>query len=975
MSRTSTRGPGGPAVISVLARTVVLAAAVAACPARAAGPGADGVPMLEAVYDDGQSGDLAPMVLTRNYVTVDPLGAPVGVDVPRWAPAGGVGSFEHWSTVSNDDFDVLTPWAGFDRDGVTPMMAILNSLDSRMHVWLGAAPSEPASLVIDMKRNDGGITITDALEGDPLQLPHVAYRPKACVVLPGAFVFLCSRSHDENEDPANRDWQVEGVSLLVYQHHIDTTWSWSIVADGPRLAGDETALGWQRLHPSAMGAYYPRERGTPLLRAFIPYVDYISDFGHPVARPGGQLFLVEASRSSVFADWSFGPSVQLYERVEDGTHFHSAAWTPNGVIVGIGDSTVRNEVKLFTCSDWDDYANPDRWTQHDRFHGAATYADEPSETPANQFWGCAPGRDLNTVLVGADEVGGALFEITVPENPADGAAFRRLFGQETGSSGTSPIGSNIGAHIHRPAPEQSDRVLVRTFQIGSGLGAAHTRVWLSEDAEHFATIARLPTIAHRSSAPVLYGHTIVLPSRGTTPANRGIWTMPVPTLRDTQRGLRLGPGGRNHLYVTPGTGELAGLASATGVTRTLVQPPGGEGTHPVTGAPLEAPTLGPVYRLEVAPEAERVVLDAQIAGPDASLPSGPLTLAFWINMIGPEGMKLTAGLTDGSASAQQLFKLVERDQWIRCVLAVDGSQFVDGFVPRFELEIAEDHRCDFLFAVDGLYAGSYPGYPIAPINGGINDGGVYPGEQMVQALPQLGTSFTIDLELRLPQTAPDHTLGTLFRWVPLATIWGDADEYLVLEADNRDERLRARLVNGGVEVNDTSVILFTLARHDQVWIRAAFSPSDIRLYAISGGQTQLGIFSGVMTGTLATPPTEVRFGNADFSAVGPVEVLRVGVAPNDALGGVVNDCNGNGVEDADEIADDPGLDADGSGVLDECEERGDLDGDGEVAFTDLLILLAAWGPCDDPPAPCPPDLDDDGFVGFADLLVVLAGWD
>jgi polyhydroxybutyrate depolymerase len=51
-----------------------------------------------------------------------------------------------------------------------------------------------------------------------------------------------------------------------------------------------------------------------------------------------------------------------------------------------------------------------------------------------------------------------------------------------------------------------------------------------------------------------------------------------------------------------------------------------------------------------------------------------------------------------------------------------------------------------------------------------------------------------------------------------------------------------------------------------------------------------------------------------------------------------------------------------------CPE--DLDGDGSVGFQDLLLLLAAWGPC----GGCAEDLDGDGEVGFQDLLLLLAGW-
>ncbi|MBT8485774.1 MAG: hypothetical protein HKO59_01865 [Phycisphaerales bacterium] len=50
---------------------------------------------------------------------------------------------------------------------------------------------------------------------------------------------------------------------------------------------------------------------------------------------------------------------------------------------------------------------------------------------------------------------------------------------------------------------------------------------------------------------------------------------------------------------------------------------------------------------------------------------------------------------------------------------------------------------------------------------------------------------------------------------------------------------------------------------------------------------------------------------------------------------------------------------------------GDVTGDGLVDFSDLVQVLADWGPC---PPPCPADLDGDGQVGFVDLLEVLAEW-
>ncbi len=55
------------------------------------------------------------------------------------------------------------------------------------------------------------------------------------------------------------------------------------------------------------------------------------------------------------------------------------------------------------------------------------------------------------------------------------------------------------------------------------------------------------------------------------------------------------------------------------------------------------------------------------------------------------------------------------------------------------------------------------------------------------------------------------------------------------------------------------------------------------------------------------------------------------------------------------------------------DQTGDLDGDGIVGVSDLLILLASWGPCADC-GDCPADLDGNCTVGVIDLLVLLANW-
>ena len=56
---------------------------------------------------------------------------------------------------------------------------------------------------------------------------------------------------------------------------------------------------------------------------------------------------------------------------------------------------------------------------------------------------------------------------------------------------------------------------------------------------------------------------------------------------------------------------------------------------------------------------------------------------------------------------------------------------------------------------------------------------------------------------------------------------------------------------------------------------------------------------------------------------------------------------------------------------DYCEDcLEDIDGDGQVAVTDLLELIGAWGSC----TACPADIDGNGSVDVADILMLIAAW-
>jgi len=94
----------------------------------------------------------------------------------------------------------------------------------------------------------------------------------------------------------------------------------------------------------------------------------------------------------------------------------------------------------------------------------------------------------------------------------------------------------------------------------------------------------------------------------------------------------------------------------------------------------------------------------------------------------------------------------------------------------------------------------------------------------------------------------------------------------------------------------------------------------------------------------------------DRSATGSVSLYRP----------VALDCDGNGIADACEIADDAMFDLDGDGALDRCQCAGDLNGDRSVNTSDLGVMIGMFGMLG-----TPADLNLDGVVDQADLGMLL----
>ncbi len=846
--------------------------------APAAGQGSPGAPPggvrhestpfeARAVYDGGQHGSLPPVSVVRDYATIDALGGAVGPHEPRWGRPQIRAPLQEWTLARSTTQHI--PWviSGVDNDGTTPMLGYLRSGPERIAFWIGAPIDDgTATFIVDVSRE----SIQDLLVGTALEQEFYAYDPEGGIALPGCFLFLCKRWHDENEDPQLRDWQIEGISVVAFQRDVNGDFAFEIVGDGAPLNGDDTALGLDRADPWAMTAYYPVVAGQdPLLRVFVPVVDYINSGS---TKPGGQVFLFDATRPDAATPWSFGELVLIDEHVEDGTHFHTAAWTPRGVVAALGDTSDKNENILYTCADWDDYANPFMWMKHDRAYGAGTHPDEPALTAANQFAGAVPGRDPTHFLVAGDVQGGGVYECEVPEDPADGLTFTRLWGEHWADDVT---GGHVGVWFHKPAPPRDSRSVTRVFPAGVGWVQQNhaARVLYSDDDTNFMTIARLPSTLHHGAYVVLHGDEIVLFHRNgsgnQTPT--GIWSMPAPVTRGPGRGLSVGPGATNLLDDAGG-----GLASATtggGTGLTLVT----DGLHPMTGEPLDAPGWGPVYRVE-ANGSSTLYLGFQPTG-GVTVAPGFVYVPMWLRVLGPEGVEARVEVTDsgqGTPVPWQL-KVTNREQWVPYTVMLNTGAFGGDYTPYVRIKSGSDvaRAADFLIQVEGFYAGERTPYATAP-------GTTSPSEQVTQPLGALGQAWTVGLELHLPFAAEDwlghpdaaQDGGRL----ALATLVAGDGDYVEVYAELNLRRIGMDVYQGGALAITGAIGNVVVQRFDRIWIALAqTSPSELSLYAWSGGSTEGGFAKSTSPIGLAAPPTELRFGSHDFSRVPTVDVLMVAV--------------------------------------------------------------------------------------------------
>jgi len=740
-----------------------------------------------------------------------------------------------------------------------------------------------------------------------------------------------------------------------------------------------------------MPAYYPGAYVDPLMEAYIPITDYQFTSSSPVR---GECYLIRASRTGGNEAWIFQWGL-VYQDASDGPfgvnrHFHSAAWTPNGLIVAIGDTAPNSEVILFTpMTDWSlltySASSPLSLIRTNAFHGGDGLSSET--IVGNQFAGACPGKDINTVLVGGDEANSLLYEITITSSSVtDGALFKSVYGYQPEHNGR--VQHHISLMLKRPSPEKSTRV-ISTGYIGRFGDPRYRRLLYSPDAENFFNVARVPA-KHLTSSPfdIYHSKIISLENAASDPGSpRGLLSMPLPTV-SLQRAIQVSPGAINKLQTS--NGVLQGLKQFSTNTFSSIKDNTTIGFGPV----IEAIADGSSIALGgFRPIGSNTWDDAGVTH---------FYFVFYTKLLSKAGMKLRVFMHDspnrGSNFDIQTIALNTRGEWQRHVMVFDTAVVgpLGEYIPEisFEQTAGSPYTQTLRFQMEGVYWGGLPPYPIAPSDGVDTTGAA---EQVTIPLPHMTTPWSVAMSFTLPESGRDWhgnipKKPAATHGYELATLWSDAVHYIEIKYDQ--DSITPGIVftirggTGGLRAFRIANSVFSLIRGAQCDIMISYDGSILRATVISAGQDGVMDLTGAAETHKLETPKEIRIGNHDFSTIPDIEVNGVATDVMVALATLgqqnaplfIRDCNKNGIDDKRDIQSGASLDVNSSGTPDECECLADIApvdvgrtrGNGIVNIDDLVKVLDSIGLSSQLGQPRNiGDIDYNRVVNIDDLMAVL----
>ena len=911
------------------------------------------------VVDGGFIGDLPEPVIDHGGGVFDDFGGnevardePV-FDVPRTAGMAGP-----WIEGADSIQSATMAAPGFSRDQTEPRLAIYDGQRFELTIWGDGSLADGPRQRFEMRRTIGGSPVPDALVGTRFERFDATHRIRSGTMLPGLLMVLMEQTVVNLEvDPPSS--AVRGITIGAMQESTSGAWEWVWVEDVPNDAPLQ-AEEHPRLALSSMTAYYPTTRDPGFLEAFVPFVDYMQHTSREYA-VGGQCGLVRVQRSEVGAAWSFGPVKEIvssWGTVQE--HYHAAGWTPNGLVLSIGDST-RSRLALLRCEDWGRYEDSGLWTAVPRWQGGAG----EDQVLVNQFWAVAPGNELNQLLVGGDNVGGAIYAVDVP--PAgddDPTAIRRLGGVQSALN-LGGFTGNTTSWIHRSRPEENGPVIAR-FSAESMGYPDYCRTLMSRDGTNFAAVARLPESGDRLSLPMLHGDRILL-HRFDPDGIPGFRGSLAPATLPLRRGLLVRPGGCDFLRDESGT-HRAPDSLEVGPGFSVVQVPADQIPGEARG--WVVPPDAVCYRVTGRASAgASTILNARIEDP-RSPSSIPDAEAFAMNLMvcnlrpsrvilrgelllnearsspdpggdclaccGPSTEKRTAIGGGKYLHLNSMLDWTHADVW--------GPTFPSGGRDvRFTLTDptgSTNGTIDVLLVMRSLVSGAgQPSWTTDPA-----PERVVPADRVHFPLPLRGDTWAAGIELQVPSEGPDFSIGSRMKEIPLCTWWFPGGDFISVR--NMCSTGRFTVVTGGAAgASERTFGGFDLNREDVLRLELRGVGRDVRLAIDTGSVSASEVAEWSIPVFGGRAPVRLAIGGDDGEVKGALVVREVWTrvprrsSSLEIVPPPIRPSEGVGREERSRTGD-PGIDV--MKVLLALGRRDvdlprhlDIDGDGEVTILDL----------------------------------------
>jgi hypothetical protein len=812
---------------------------------------------------------------------------PISIDhgVPIWDSERGIevpvgdGLFDRSRNGLNagpwripDDVGLLTAGmvlSGRSRDGTQPRIAIFDRARLELFIWNSADTSRSSDRRIVMRREGKDGEINDTFAGTSFERADHSYRIVSGTMLPGCMLFLLQRSVLEKLDDGSgaSEWVIRGVTIAAFQETADGDWEWTDRQDMPDPDDPEAPL-FNRGYMSSMSSYYPTERSADFKEVFVPLVDYMNHSDQQAT--GGQCGIFRARRAHVGAAWTIDPLVEIHSSWQnEGEHFHVAGWTPNGVVLAIGDGT-KSRVALLKCADWASYADLSNWTVIPRWQGVLD--DGVTQVTCNQFWSCCPSNDPNRLLCGGDNVAGAILGLDVPAESDSPPVFEGLIGVQPAVL-TDGLSGNTVSWLQRTTPETEGPIVARQILDPWGHDK-YTRVLLSLDGDSFATVARLPEDMEKAGVPFLVEGGLRV-HRFNNIGVQGIFAASIPSEDQVQAGLLVRPGCVDLLRDDLGRHRPPMLITpAGGITVTRL-----ERDELPFGLGAELAPDSVVYRVSGTPSrnSSNKLLSSILEDPREFKPGrGAFSTAVHMRVCNLQSSKLRLWnrVDRGGLTSDRTHSVVATREWSyfdiwTATTDTPATCSVTIWNPAGDGYSTVDFLLMFRSLTEG---GGMPGWPRGP-----TAGGVVPPTRVSQPLAIRGDAWKVHVQMQIPPEGIDYSLGSRVHFMPLC-----AFEF----GPGRFVRARWRVTSGSIFIDSLvgdqqwdlgEIHGIRLNRGDTIDVKLQRREGSMTFTVVAAGSAGSEPAEIPLSIVHAVPPTRFLLGDENHELVSALVLRRIAV--------------------------------------------------------------------------------------------------